>query len=220
MGAARRDEMCHRAGVVLLQMLPDPFQRMDDQALVENTENRAAQADRRTGRTSGVRFEQQAGAAVVEQDAALAIAHQHALFEFRHQRGQAVLLLFETRIGLLDAHRHLALQRAMGLGKGIQGRAQPAHVAAAGEGHAVRGVDPVDDADLLAQADHHLRVGRQPQAQEHAERDQQQPGEHHQQRDASGHQREYGGTLLTVQVGPQQPAGERQQAAEQQTEDG
>ena len=112
--------------------LLDGVERMRDQVALEDTVDRAPEADQLTaaghaGRL-GERAELRARAVVVEQHAAVEVAHHHALRQLGHQRREAILLELDRLLGAPDLGRDVAHQLVALAGELVHRQRQGLHL--------------------------------------------------------------------------------------------
>ena len=145
---------------------------------VEQREYRASQADQALQRTLRLRrrAEQRLGFFVVQQDAPFGVAQEHALGQFRHQRGEAVALLFQPRVGCPGALFQLDLQPVIGLGQPIDGGGEIDQLGSAAGEDAMLRIGREHDPRLLGERAQRRHVVAEQPAEHAGAHEQQQHG--------------------------------------------
>lgn len=133
------------------------------------------------------------------------VAHEHRLCQLRHQRGEAVLLPLEPRVGRRDPRLHALAQRGRGIGEGVDLGGQPGHLGGAAGLDAQAAVRSGDHLQLFGELQRARGIGRDERPQARPQQQRQRQRGQQQQPDAlrlPEHRRD-GRAFGGIEVGPQ-----------------
>ena len=212
-GAGHRigDEARGRKLDALIQAGLEFVQRMRHLIAVEQREHRASQADQALPRTRRLRrrAEQRLGLFVVQQNAPFGVAQEHAFGKFRHQRGEAVALLFQPRIGCSGPRFQIDLQPVIGIGQPIDGGGEIDELGSAAGKDAMLRVGREHDPGLLGERAHRRHVVPEQPAEHACAREQQQHGDEAEHRRALFDDAQQNLVVLVGQSGRNHDGGRR-----------
>ena len=163
------------------------------------------------------RLELQAGAVVVEQDAAVEVADDHRLRQFRHQRGEPVLLFLDRGLGRGDLLADVIQQDVALLRQIVGGARQMLDFRRAFRRYPEIAVGPKHQAQLFGHAEQPVDILLEQVSQHHHADNEAGHSHHDAGRQVGKEQVDHLGVLILAHAQPDQEQGDHEWPGHQQT---